>query len=222
MSRRNLPDVIGQTFYRLTVIKEVEQIRSHRMVECKCSCGNFLTARLSSLLSGNTKSCGCLRKEAATDSASKRIKHGHTLGRMTKEYSAWSMMLQRCYNPKDEKYKSYNKRGIIVCDRWKTSFVNFLKDMGKKPSPFHRLYRRNINGNYEPDNCRWATFNQISNVCYIVDGKKICHAEFARRMGVSPASISFLKKRGYTTKQIINHYKNKQNHATPIGTDSIQ
>lgn len=80
------------------------------------------------------------------------------------EYQSWQAMKQRCYNPKNANYHSYGGRGITVCARWLKSFANFMKDMGPKQPPAVTLERINVNGNYEPKNCRWATkFEQTQN-----------------------------------------------------------
>jgi hypothetical protein len=78
-------------------------------------------------------------------------------GRATKTYASWLAMLGRCYNAKGAKYRYYGGRGITVCERWRESFQAFLEDMGEKPAPELTLDRINPEGNYEPDNCRWAT-----------------------------------------------------------------
>lgn len=83
--------------------------------------------------------------------------------RGTPEYKAWENMRARCYYKKDKKYPYYGKRGIRVCDQWRTSFLQFLNDMHFKPSTYHSLDRINNAGNYEPLNCRWATKRQQIN-----------------------------------------------------------
>jgi hypothetical protein len=79
------------------------------------------------------------------------------------EYWVYAGMKRRCYNKNEKAYSNYGGRGIKVCDKWLKSFESFLKDMGKRPSPKHSIERRDVNGNYEPSNCYWATDLQQAN-----------------------------------------------------------
>lgn len=148
-------NLINEKYGRLTVINEAERVNKRRMWLCLCNCGNIHIVSADGLKSGRTKSCGCYNVEVAK---LRRITHGLT---ESSEYVAWESMKTRCTNKKSEKYPDYGERGIKVCDRWLNSFENFYADMGKKPSTEHSLDRYpNVNGNYEPSNCRWATLIQ--------------------------------------------------------------
>lgn len=92
------------------------------------------------------------------DLAARNFKHGHASGgKETPEFRSWRAMIERCENPNHIGYKYYGARGIKVCERWRSSFADFLLDMGLKPSPKHTLDRYQNFHNYRPGNCRWAT-----------------------------------------------------------------
>lgn len=156
----------GRVFGRWTVVGPGSpRIRANgkrrAMWLCLCSCGSLRLVDQSNLLSGGSLSCGCYHSEVVTAS---QTTHGCSpLGRPTAEYRAWQAMINRCTNPNYKSWKHYGGRGITVCQRWLDGFQNFLEDMGLRPEDKQTLDRKNTNGNYEPDNCRWATWVEQAN-----------------------------------------------------------
>src|SRR5438132_13681286 len=155
-------EIQGLRFGRLVVLEPAQHNPgAHLLWLCRCDCGNITSAQATSLLSGKTKSCGCLRKETTRTTGMNgtlRVKHGYTVrGKRKPEYAAWLAIIDRCQNPNNQSFRLYGGRGITVCERWK-SFVNFYADMGNRPSAEHSIDRYpDPDGNYEPGNCRWAT-----------------------------------------------------------------
>jgi hypothetical protein len=144
-------DLSGKKFGRLTVVARVGP--PLRWV-CVCNCGSVTVVRPSSLTSGSTRSCGCLREELTRRGFT--YKHGHTSKKGdSPEYQSWHSMKGRCRNPNDSAWQWYGARGITICARW-NSFSNFLADMGPRPKG-KTLDRIDSSKNYEPVNCRWAT-----------------------------------------------------------------
>lgn len=145
---RNKIAMSGIKYGRLTVISE-----NGKYVECKCDCGNIITALSNNVKRGNTNSCGCYKKEL---SRNRLIKHGDA---RSVECRAWESMKRRCYNKNYYLYHRYGGRGITVCDEWRNDYSQFLKDMGRKPKGTIRysLDRIDNNKGYSPDNCKWST-----------------------------------------------------------------
>lgn len=141
-------DMTGQKFGRLTVLRLAEKPYKSPLWVCICDCGIQTVVDGRNLRSGNSSSCGCLKKEIS-------IKHGMTKER---EHGIWRHILSRCNNQKDKAYKHYGGRGIKVSDEW-MEFKNFYADMGK--SPFgSSIDRINNDGNYCKENCRWVNHSQ--------------------------------------------------------------
>lgn len=155
--------LMGMKFSRLFVKSEAGSNKKKlKQWLCVCDCGNEKVVAGSDLISGNTKSCGCLNIERIRE---RSLKHGHTKQyKLSPEYQSWRSMIKRCTQIKNVAYHNYGGRGIKVCDRWIERFENFFEDMGKKPSPNQSLDRIDVNGNYEPGNCKWSTgFEQSRN-----------------------------------------------------------
>lgn len=142
-------NLVGNIYGRLTVLEYVGKTKGRSSIwKCICECGEEVNILGRSLKAGATKSCGCLNRDT-------RTKHGWS---KTYEYEAWLNMKSRCYNLKNKSYKDYGERGIIVCNRWideKEGFYNFIEDMGLRPEDTS-LDRINVEGDYTPENCRWA------------------------------------------------------------------
>lgn len=153
---KKIRDLSNQFFGRLRVVRIADSPRTkHGVVnwECLCTCGKTTVVTAYNLLYGRVRSCGCLKVDAGRASAT----HGHTRGWVSSPtYRTWRSMMQRCHDPGYISFHQYGAAGISVCDRWQGDFNAFLSDMGERPDG-HTLDRINSAGNYEPDNCRWAT-----------------------------------------------------------------
>lgn len=141
----------GDVFNSWTFIEEILPRGSHSKCVCQCKCGKIKTIQKNSLTSGGTKSCGCSQKGLRTT-------HGET---GTLLYRAWAGMKVRCYNKNNNRYASYGGRGISVAPEWLNDYVAF-RDWAIKSgySEGLTLERKNVNKNYEPDNCTWIPFNR--------------------------------------------------------------
>ncbi len=201
-------DLTGKRFARLTVLSlhgsvQRDETHSDRFWLCRCDCGNEVRVPTDNLTTGNTRSCGCLQIDGLVE---RRRTHGAS---RTPEYRAWCQLKRRCLVSDSEDYQLYGGRGIKVCDRWLHSFENFLADIGPRPRPGYSVERENTNGDYEPENCRWATQreqcqNQRRNHVLEVDGERLPIAAWAERFGINPRAIWKRIKRGWPAKAAVS------------------
>jgi hypothetical protein len=179
-------NLAGKRFTRLLVISYEGQHKGGANWLVRCDCGEERVVKRRKLLSGEQKSCGCLRREAPP-----RRTHGMA---KSPEYTAWAAMKARCSNPKNRIFHLYGGRGITVCDQWAASFENFLKDMGPRPAPDLSIDRINNDGNYEPGNCRWAdkptqSKNRRTTSTLCLNGETKTLSEWADIFGVGYRTV---------------------------------
>lgn len=194
-----LKDMTGSRFGRLVVL-ELAEIRTEARWLCQCDCGQLTTVAGSELRNGSTKSCGCLRSSQGG-------------GYKTPEYTTWREMKRRCCNPRCPEYHLYGGRGIAICDRWRHSFVNFLADMGPKPSPDHSVQRVDNDGNYEPTNVVWATpLEQAQNTRKVrlltYNGETMSIRAWARKLGLEHSTLRRRIALGWPPEKVFSseHY----------------
>ena len=186
-----LIDLTGQTFDRLTVIRRNGSTRDGKALwECSCECGKMVIVCGKELRNEHTKSCGCLRKDKASEC---HITHGKT---NTKLFLVWQEMRKRCYNKNNKDYKDYGGRGITVCAEWLGDFQAFYDwSMANGYRENLTIERINTNGNYEPTNCKWATLkeqcnNRRSNNYITYNGKTQTLQQWADEYGIARSTLS--------------------------------
>lgn len=191
-------DRTGQRSGRLMVLRSMKASGHGTLYwECKCDCGT-ISYVVSGRLNGQTQSCGCLTREAV--SRAKR-----TLGlSKSPTYRVWRGMKQRCKNPRDQSYSDYGGRGISYDPRWER-FEHFFADMGECPAGLW-LDRRDNDGNYSKDNCRWATpmqqeNNRRSNRIVEFRGERFTVAELARKTGQTHNRLRYRLNRGWSVEK---------------------
>lgn len=194
-------NIVGNRYGRLIVTGEAPKQKGRRYAFTRCDCGAEKTVCVSQLLGGRTNSCGCLSREMAHTRA---MTHGYAPdGPKSPEYTSWASMRSRCNNPHNKRFAIYGGRGIMVCERWDKDFVAFLADMGERPTPNHSLDRIDVNGNYEPENCRWATrleqaHNMRKNVVLSAFGRTMVLAAWAKESGVPNTTLWRRVKQGFS------------------------
>jgi|ERR1700730_477973 len=188
----------GQRFGLLKVISRAPNAGGYAMWNCRCDCGAEI------IVGGNRLRQG--RKDRCASSVHK-VRAPSLTVQFASEYASWSSMHARCTDPKHKNYKNYGARGITVCERW-DSFQNFMLDMGKKPNPKFVIERDEVNGNYEPTNCRWISRkdqgrNKRNSVFVTYQGKKMLLIDLVEELGLSRNAVYQRLKLGWTLAQAI-------------------
>lgn len=176
----------GDKFGRLTVLS-IE--RGVMAIPCRCKCGKRVVPHRTNLVSGRTRSCGCLRLERVT-------RHGAARNaERTPEYAVWQAIVQRCTNKKNRQFKNYGGRGIKLYAPWR-DFRVFIKAVGRRPVGRGRMTIERIKNNrgYEPGNVRWTTYrnqnrNKRTNRWLVFHGRRQVLVDWARETGISTTTI---------------------------------
>lgn len=202
--QREREDLTGQRFNKLVVLSSApDHVKPNgdcvARWNCECDCGNFTVVDGASLKNGHTKSCGCLQGEHHMDSC-------HNVGR-TRLYRIWQDMRQRCSNPNNNGFQDYGGRGITVCDEWNNSYIAF-KEWATSNGYADDLSidRIDVNGAYEPSNCRWSTFveqanNTRTNRSVTYNNETLTLAQWRKRLGFKRGVLEYRLNSGWSEEK---------------------
>lgn len=195
-------DITGEKFGKLTItgINIERSLSKRKYWNCICECGGTTVAESTHIRRGKIRSCGCLRKVCHTAT--------HRMSK-TREFSTWQKINGRCHRVTDPKFSSYGGRGIYVCERWRSSFMNFYEDMGPKPSPEHSVDRIDNDGPYSPENCRWATIieqanNKRTNIRVEWEGETVTLTNLCRKLNIKPAPVRSRLKDAWSIQDAVS------------------
>ena len=195
-------DLTGSVFMRWTVLGYLGKIKGLHHWECRCSCGTTSAVFGGNLTSNKSRGCNeCRPSPEGRPRKSKRLD-------FMSEYGSWSNMVRRCTNPKDDAFPAYGGRGIKVCRSWLASFDAFLADMGPKPEAGLEIDRIDVNGDYEPSNCRWATSkeqnrNKRNNRYFTINNQKRCLAEWCEMHSIGIGTVKTRLKHGWSIERAL-------------------
>lgn len=198
--------MVNKKFSKLTVLRRAKNsTNGSARWDCSCDCGNIVTVSGVDLRTGHTKSCGCFRFEVSR-------RHGHsTRVRKTSEYRSWQAMIHRVTNPRGKSYRNYGGKGITIDPLWRMDFINFLSDMGTKPSPEYELERLDNSIGYHKNNCVWSTRyeqsrNTTKNQFVTFNGQRLCLTDACTASGVSYGSVRSTRYRQKVNTQTAFNY----------------
>jgi hypothetical protein len=202
---RKFINLTGEHYGRWTVLKRAPNRGRYIYWKCQCECGTIKEISRCNLRNGVSQSCGCYNAEVV-----KEVDHGMS---HTSEWNSWIAMKERCLNPNLHHYKDYGGRGITVCRRWLNSFQNFYDDMG--PSGGLTIERIDVNGDYEPGNCKWIprgdqARNKRSSRRIAALGEEKLFVDWSRELDLDPSLLHYHLEQGKTIEQIIEERKPKE------------
>lgn len=199
-----LIDLTGKKFGRLTVVEVLPERKHNKKVyKCACECGNYANVVASKLIAGYTKSCGCLKHDVLMQ---RNIKHGKAHTRL---YTIYKGMKQRCYNKKDQTYKYYGSRGIVVCSEWLNDFMTFYNwAISNGYQDDLTIDRIDVDGNYEPYNCRWISSeaqhsNMRTNIKLVYNNKTQTIKQWSKELDTNYRTMLRRYHKGWSTKEIL-------------------
>lgn len=204
----NFKDLSGVRFTHWLIVRIDHRKKQHTFWKCKCDCGNESLVSSSNLIARKSTQCLDCRRGDKT-----RIRNPF-------EYASWIAMNGRC-----SRHPKYRSGKITICERWsgKNGFKNFLIDMGKKPTRRHSIERKDNNGNYEPNNCKWATFSEQANnksnsKKLSFHGITLTFSQWGKRTGLSNGAIGRRIRAGWTVEQtlLIKSSRVHRNHPTRL------
>lgn len=192
-------ELTGRVFGRLTVLHRVENRYGKTHWLCRCECGTTKVIQGQHLKDGHTASCGCASPFGTTHA-----------GTQEQLYSVWSAMRRRCYKPNFISYANYGGRGITVCDAWRNDYAVFRSwALANGYGPNLEIDRIDVNGNYEPSNCRWVTKqvqgnNKRSNRVLELNGERRTMRQWAEHIGIDYQTLaSRLNKLGWSVEKAL-------------------
>lgn len=196
-------NLTGKKFNDLVVIGFHGVVNGRTLWLCECKCGNRIPVEAYNLKNSHTTSCGCHKQEQLKERTD-------TQWCRTPEYKVWSGMKRRCNNPNSKSYKDYGSRGIKLCAKWDDppyGFLEFYKDMGKRPSEKHEIERINNEGNYESGNCKWVlraenAKNKRNNINITYKGQTMILADWSKVSGIKRATLYFRYHKGLRGEEL--------------------
>lgn len=215
-------DILNQKFGRLTAIEKSNNICGKTAWKCICDCGNIAYVTTSNLTCNRIKSCGCIKQELLMR---RNITHNQ---RHTRLYEVWKGIKQRCYNPKHRAYHNWGGRGIKMCEDWKNNFQSFhdwsyangyCPENQKDEKNKLTIDRIDVNGNYEPSNCRWVkrskqARNTRANKIISYRNEEYCLVEWCEILDLYYSTVSARLLKGWSVERAFETPTNKSYNGT--------